>query len=584
MYSFLLILTCLSVDAPAAPAPIAPDYAMDSDPLLTDLSVIKAYSDKYLPLWLQALGRPEADLQRLAAETVAQAHLDGTPKMDQAKPALIRIVSTKETHPSARFTAARALIVLEAKEAAPQLWQAGQAHGADLRQLVEPALARWKHPPAYEAWRKRLTTADSSHRDLMLAIRCLGDARDLPALPQLLAIALDSRRVDAERLAAARAAGQIQDNGREEDAGKLARPEGTMIDRLCAAALLQRHSSDAARTILLALAADPQPSVAVSAFSRLNAIDFSLALPLAEKSLQNPDSGVRREAVRAYAAVPTLERIQSIGKLLDDPHPSVRGLIREEFRRLAGDPRYGDAVRRSAVEALAAESWRGQEQAALLLAALDHKPAAPRLLKLLDSPRGEVMIASAWALRKLALPETLPVMLERASHLTDVRRRQQNFDSLDFEVAHLFEAMGLMKYQPAEPLMKRYIEKSIPMGEYSRSAAIWALGKLHAGQPDEALGSAIVGRVTEPFTGFPPEAMRVRHAGAIALGTMKSKSQAGQLRAFSRQTGGNKLYLAIRWSLKEISGEELPMPGPLAVSKGGWFLEPLDAFDRDAPK
>ena len=33
-------------------------------------------------------------------------------------------------------------IALDAKETAPELWQAAQTHGAELRQLIEPALAR----------------------------------------------------------------------------------------------------------------------------------------------------------------------------------------------------------------------------------------------------------------------------------------------------------------------------------------------------------------------------------------------------------------------------------------------------------
>src|SRR6478736_6412483 len=113
MSAIWLILACTLADAPAAPAALAPitaDYAMDSDPVLPAQTIKKAYSAKYLPLWLQALDRPEADFQRLAAETVAQAHIEGMPKMIEAKPALIRIVSAKETHPAARFAAARALI------------------------------------------------------------------------------------------------------------------------------------------------------------------------------------------------------------------------------------------------------------------------------------------------------------------------------------------------------------------------------------------------------------------------------------------------------------------------------------------
>jgi HEAT repeat protein len=586
MFAIWLILASTLTDAPVAPAALAPitaDYAMDSDPVLPAQTINKAYSAKYLPLWLQALDRPEVDFQRLAAETVAQAHLEGMPKMIEAKPALIRIVSAKESHPAARFAAARALIVLEAKDAAPKLFQVAQEYGANVRQLIEPALARWKYEPAYEIWRKRLTGADVNHRDLMLALRCLGDAGDQSSLTQLLAITHAPQRLDAERLAAARAAGQLKDAGLESDAGKLARANAPLIDRLCAAALLERHSSEPAKTLLLALAADSEPSVATAALRRLNAIDTSLALPLVEKALQSPDSGVRRLVAAAYAAHPTAERIKVLGKHLDDPHPSVRGLVREEFRRLAGDSQWNEPVRQSATGALDADSWRGQEQAALLLGALDHKPAAPRLVKLLDSPRGEVMIATAWALRKLSLPETLPALFKKASYLTDVRLRQRNFDELDYQGAHLFEALGRMNYKPAEPLMRRYVAKNYAMGEYSRSAAIWSLGLLHADVPDDSLAAQITARVTESPAAMPPEMPRVRVAGAIALGKMKAKSQSRTLRDFAVHAGDIPLYMAIRWSLREFNGEEIPPPPIATVSKGGWFLGPLDISETPEP-
>lgn len=585
MSALWLILICTMGDAPAKPAPIVPDFAMDSDPTLPEVKIVKAYSAKYLPLWIEAAGRPEADFQRLAAASVAQAHLEGIPNMIEAKPALVRIVSAKESHPAARFAAARALIVLEAKDSAPQLLQSAREHGSDIRQLIEPALVGWKYEPAYEVWRQRLASAEVTHRDLMLAVRCLGDARDQTAVPQLLAIVHAAPRLDAERLAAARATGQIKDAGLEAESQKLTRSGATVIDRLCAMALLERHTSQPARALLLVLAEDPQPSVATAALSRLNAIDSALVLPLAEKSIKSSDSGVRREGVIAFAAHPTAERIKALGKLLDDPHPRVRALVREDFRHLAADPRWNDVVLQSALEALAAESWRGQEQAALLLAALDHKPAAPRLVKLLDSPRAEVMIASAWALKKLAVPETLPAMLQKASYLTDVRLRQQaSFAALDMQAAHLFEALGQMNYRPAEPLMKRYIAKNYTMGENSRSAAIWGLGKLYVDKPDEALASAIAERVTEPGGALPPEMNRVRLAGAITLGRMKAAAQAGRLRNFAAEISGGNTYLALQWSLRKITGEELPTPTPAFESRGGWFLAPLDSSESIVPK
>jgi HEAT repeat protein len=409
----------------------------------------------------------------------------------------------------------------------------------------------------------------------MLAIRCLGQVADPAAAKQILAIALNSQHPDAERLAAARSAGNIQESGLEDEARRLG--NGQVINRLCAANLLERHKSEAARTLLLALALDAEPSVATAALHRLNAMDASLVLPVAEKVMKHADSGVRREGARCYAANPSVERIAALGKMLDDPVLSLRTMVREDLRRLAGDSRWSEAIRQAAMESLQSQGWRGQEQAAFLLATLDHKPAAPRLVQLLDSPRGEVMVASAWGLRKLAVPDTLPALLQKASQLTDLRLSPTgNSVPLDISVAHLFEALSMMKYKPAGPLMTRYIEKNLAMGENSRSAAIWGLGLLHLGNPDEAIASAILGRVTEPSSALPPEMMRVRLAGTIALGKMKAKSQAAPLRAFAKQTSADKLYMALRWSAKELTGDELPYPKAPTISQSGWFLEPLE--------
>ncbi|MCE9525006.1 MAG: phycocyanin alpha phycocyanobilin lyase [Planctomycetales bacterium] len=571
--------------APGIPSRITINYAMDSDPLLDEFKATKLISEKYLPLWLQALDRPDADLQRLAAASVAQAHHDGYGNMDKAKPALLRIVSAKESHPAARIAAVRALLELESQEGAPVLWQAAQNGSADEQQLIEPALARWRFQAAYEVWRKRLASSATGHRERMLAIRCLGEVHDLASVPQFLAIARNAQRLDAERLAAAQSAGKTKDKGLESDARQLAGADSRVVDRLCAVNLLEKHDSEAARTLLLALSVDPEPSVATVALRRLNTIDYALVLPLAERAMLNADAGVRREGARCYAALPTLERIPPLGKLLDDAHPGVREMVREDFHRLAADSRWNDLIRKFAMDMLAGAGWRGQEQAALLLAALDHKPAASRLVDLLDSPRGEVMVASAWSLKKLAVPETLPAMLRKATQLTDIRLRHDgNLDPLDHECAHLFEAFALMNHKPAEPLMRRYIPKDYKMGEFSRGAAMWGLGHLHLGQTDEALAAKIISRVTEPASAMPPEMTRVRETGTIALGKMKAKSQAEPLRAFVPQPTPSRLYMAIRWSLKEMNGEEIPLPDAPIDSKGGWFLEPLDALNRPGSK
>jgi HEAT repeat protein len=227
---------------------------------------------------------------------------------------------------------------------------------------------------------------------------------------------------------------------------------------------------------------------------------------------------------------------------------------------------------------MAAEGWRGQEQAQLLLAALDHKPAAPRMVELLESPRGEVMVAAAWGLRKLAVPDTLAAMLDKAGRQTDFRLTAAGVISphLDHQVAHLFETMGIMKYAPAEPLLRRYVPKDFMYGMESRPSAIWALGLLHAGTPDEPLAQQFMERLTDPSTS-PPEQDRVRVASAISLGRMKAVSQVPAIKRYM----GPRVHplassVAMQWAIRELTGEQLPDAEPLINSRGNFFLEPLD--------
>jgi HEAT repeat protein len=562
-----------------ARAEIRPDFAMESDPELQAPEPIAVYPVENVPLWLKALARPEADLQHRAAEAIAEAHRLGTPNLGQAKPTLVRNLTAEDSHPNARLAAARALIVLEAREAAEELFAVSQQHGTDLRQLVEPALAKWKHPPCRPVWLQRLQDSETRHRDLMLALEGVRVTGDRDAVPALLTIVHDQARPPGTRLAAARAAGQIQNSGLEPDAEKLLKPTSPSVEqRLCAVALLERHRGQAAETRLSALAQDDEPTVAAAALTTLNGIDPQLNLPHTEQALANPDANVRLQGIATYTALPTPDRVGRLARLLDDPHLGVRGIIRERLLTLARIDELRSPILHAASDVLAGESWRGQEQAALLLAALDHKPVAGRFVELLNASRGEVLVASAWGLRKLAVRDTLPAMLNKVHEQYELRIKTGSLTvAADAQVGHLCEALGLMKYEPADQELRRFVPKIMVLGELSRSGAIWGLGHLHAGIPDEPLARQMTERLTEPPRS-PAESERVRRACAISLGRMKATSQVAAMRQYlGPQVGLDAKSLAIRWAIHELTGELLPGPKPSRYSvKANWFLQALD--------
>src|SRR5262249_23228881 len=156
-------------------------------------------------------------------------------------------------------------------------------------------------------------------------------------------------------------------------------------------------------------------------------------------------------------------------------HPAVRTSIRESLAQLAMRSELDAPVRQAAGEMLAQDRWRGQEQAALLLTVLNEKSTASRLVALLESPRPEVGIASAWGLKQLALPETLPAIFDKARRQTELPQNLEAAPDIDRQTAHLFEAMGRMRYALADSLLREYIPKGISkvykMGELSRCSA-----------------------------------------------------------------------------------------------------------------
>jgi HEAT repeat protein len=572
IYGLLLLV---SISAPL-PAQWAPDFLMEKDPEFHDLPQLKEFSSDFREIWAQALERSEADYQRMAAATVARAHEYGFPELIQLAPRLEKILAAAESHPAARYAAGHALIVVDSRDSAAELFEAGQRYGSDLRQLVEPALARWDFTPARAIWLARLESPRTFPRDLILALRGLGHVRDNSALSAILELATDPLEPAHIRLEAATAAGEISDSGLEQKADHLARDRRSnpLVNRLCAVRLLVRHTSAEARRVLLDLAADANPSLVAAALERLNAIDPELVVPLAAKAMQNTDAQVRRAGAFAYLHRPSPDRVKPLARLLADDHPTVREEVAEGLYRLAAKPELGEAIRTQTMQILTGDRWQGQVQAMLVLGKLEYKPAADRLVQLLESERADVMIHAAWALRKVAVAETVPPLIDRAKRQTE-RRRKESPPGLDEQVAHLFEAIGVLKAGDAAPLLAEYIPKTIVMGKRSRDAALWAIGRLNEGKRNPELEEQLADRLLD-FDPMRPERAFVKQMCAIALARMHAVERAPMLRGvLAKVDGPTQLAIALRWTLKKLTGDELPPPKPSVVNPGTWFLEPV---------
>jgi HEAT repeat protein len=282
----------------------------------------------------------------------------------------------------------------------------------------------------------------------------------------------------------------------------------------------------------------------------------------------------------------TEDSLPKLGKQLDDPHPDVRQKARRALLDRAVKGAQRKEVIGQGVAALAGKPWRAQEQAAILLADLDHRPAGARLAELLSADRPEVFVTAAWALRRLGDTESLPAVL---AYLTAEEQRFSRNNALpgrkggrpdlvNHQMSQLCQLFGRLRHAPAEPVLRRFVPRNdkAPMPE-ARAAAIWALGFLHEGKPVAALAAALEGRLNDVLS-LPPEDARVRRMAAVTLGRMKAKDSLASLRKYSpdQQMSEDVIASVCAWAIERITSEKARPATPRKVTMRDWFLVPND--------
>ena len=402
------------------------DSAMYADPKVPLADLVKVFPTRLTVLWLQALERPDNDLKCQAAAAIGLARRRGMPGVESTAPALLRTLDQPNQHPSVRLAVAQALIALDAREAAPQLF----AH-ARSRRHRHARSGRARVGPLGLCAHSRASGSSGSTSPNLRGVACSWQFRDWgrsrKRRPRL---GCEPSRLDAKadsisRLEAARALAVLAPKGLEPDAQHLAgeQTKSAVLPQLIAATILKNHRSEASAKILQTLAVDAEPAAAAVALEGLLSADPRLVAPLMSRVLASRDAVVRMRGVEAFRRNPQNDQVASIAKLMDDPNTLVRVNARKALGEAAVQAGLGDAIRAQAMTLLAGTNWRSLEQAALLLAVLDHKAAAPRLVELLQFNRPEVFVAAAWGLRKLAVPATLPGQLKEVELRLNGSRR-----------------------------------------------------------------------------------------------------------------------------------------------------------------
>jgi hypothetical protein len=556
------------------------DLVMFHDPQLvlgeSALIVPKAFKE----LWLKALSREDTELQRLAVDSFKLAQDRGMKDLEDTHARLADLLEVPNQDSAVRRAAVHTLIHLDARDYADLLAKTSKAHGLTTAMLVEPALARWKSDLMTDEWLSRINDPQNlaSLASLILAIDGLGETEEVKAATSLMTIARNLRLPPNERIAAVRALSKMRAPGLVGLAQSLVdtKSQPTLLNRVMALELMKALDSQDAIALLKEFASHDSSAIQSGALQRLHAIDPRHVDDFAESAIKSKDAGVRTVGAETLIAQEHVKSIASLATLLDDVNPTLRSFVAKAMVRLARQPELHQEVITRATAVVNRDDWRGIEQATIVLVLLDHKPTGDRLVELLPNTRPEVMITTAWGLRRLALPQHLPAMLARAQFL---EKETRSDDSAKFisggetQLAQLFLAFGQMRYMEAESILIRYVPKDPLLGEISRAAAVWSLGWLHEGQAPAELTSTLIERISDTSSDV-PEFDYVRWMCAISMGRMNSQSALATLRKFADEESGY-VGRSCYWALERLTGETPPPPQGSSFTFIDWFLVPI---------
>ncbi len=599
------------------------DMPIYTEPPVFEVETYPVFNPRLIDIWKAAINRPEADTRRRVAKAIVKADQDGMEGLREAFiPRMTSELEKPGQHRLVLLSMAEALVALDAKQSAPQLLAQSDKDGLEMARITDAALARWDYKPAREVWLKRLADEDAPHALRIISAESLSKVGAQEAVKPLTDLLLDRREAVQLRLAAAHAIGRLAPANTNELAGRV-QQGGSMIGKLAAVALLSHADSDQAVQRLLGLTEPSNEGVVIAAaMARLLEIDPLLLKDRAAQLATNSDSSVRGFAVEALTADPRPASVEALQARLTDPIPVIRQASRDALIKFGQDESLKQPVVEAGTKVLQGDDWRGQEQAALLLGKLDHEPAFDRLLELTTVDRLEVAVASAAAIRWLAIESKLPQVLEAAKRNQEQtlallrgieslppkpeepqnnRRRNNQVEEepedplydLHFQAyqrskhnlvaSQFFQLFGRLNYTEAEPLLMIYVPKKVTdvvrYGTEARVAAIWALGHFHEGEPDSGLVKQLTGRMTDNNI-MDPEVELVRRAAALSLAKMNARGAADAMRGVYnveglQSTAGAGAIQA--WSL--LTGNPMPETGPIPFEELNWFLAPDKRMD-----
>jgi HEAT repeat protein len=570
---------------------ITEDWPMFLDPPLVDEQLVQEMSAQLIPTWIKALKADEQELKLVAAKTIGKAAELGIAGLDVTIAPLIALVTDTDNRALVRHTAAMSLVQLNAKQAGESLLELVKAGDFDLSVIVEPAFAKWGTAGAVEVWRTRIVEFQSKAQKSLslfrLAIAGLGKIGNDADRQSLVAIAKDTEQNAVLRIAAAQSV-----------AGTLTQPELEIAEQLAATNKVANH-------LIAALIASPRPSdenrdrsLAVitqlvnSKHSTVHAIAFealakwnpAAVLGFRQQATNHFHFRVRGAYVNSLNQLITADNVVELSTFLNDPHLRIRVQVRELLMTASKTEELLPSVISAMQSAIVSDQWRMQEQAMHIAVALNQTQVAVDIVKLRGSQRNEVIATSGWALRRLAVTDTLAPILTYCTSLK-VAFESESLDSdtrfaVNEQIAHLFQMFGQMKYAKSMPLIYRFIRKNPLIRFRVRASAIWAAGLIYEGDlnGDPKLEKELLARLNDEAP-MPSEAMLVKRMACISLARMGSKGNE-TISSLWKYHGRAKPFGVLRdgteYALKRLLDAKFPPPDARVYSSGPWLLEPYE--------
>ena len=270
---------------------------------------------------------------------------------------------------------------------------------------------------------------------------------------------------------------------------------------------------------------------------------------------------------------PTEPNLVRLADILDDRNPAVRILARKKLVAFADQERWGPIVLRESRRALDMTSWRATEQAVHLIVHMDDKESEGRLVELLDHERAEPYVTAAWGLATMAPTKHVVEGFAFAERCYEMAQPGDS-EARELQLAHLLQWLGVVKHKPAEPLMRKFIPKSFQL-IWARCAAIWALGHLYEGNPNDELVSLFIERVND-VQSSPPELNPIRAYAVISMGRMQLEDQRDFfVHWLDTESVASPVGAACAWALFVTEGEPIPKFELPPAVRSRFFLERL---------